>query len=296
MPSSACSRPHPTPPSFPTRRSSDLQILLRSRHQVQPELMQGIRVHVDPVLRAQKKFEQVPSDGEVADRLGEQMASQVLAEFLKGPQRSEEHTSELQSHHDLVCRLLLAPAPTPLHPLSLHDALPISRFSCDRVTRCSPNSCRASASMSIPCCVRRRNSNRSRPMAKSPTASASRWPLRCSPNSSRARRDRKSTRLNSSHITISYAVFCLLPPPPHSTLFPYTTLFRSPDSPAIASPGAARTHAGHPRPCRSRAACAEEIRTGPVRWRSRRPPRRADGLSGARRIPQGPAEIGRAHV
>src|SRR5471032_3318523 len=75
--------------------------------------------------------------------------------------------------------------------------------------------------------------------------------------------DRKSTRLNSSHITISYAVFCLKkkhgllgemreeivwlfghPPirtmsfiamvffflmirrPPRSTLFPYTTLFR----------------------------------------------------------------------
>src|SRR5437879_6574706 len=40
--------------------------------------------------------------------------------------------------------------------------------------------------------------------------------------------DRKSTRLNSSHRCISYAVFCLLPPPPSSTLFPYTTLFRSP--------------------------------------------------------------------
>src|SRR5437667_391111 len=39
--------------------------------------------------------------------------------------------------------------------------------------------------------------------------------------------DRKSTRLNSSHITISYAVFCLLRRPPRSTLFPYTTLFRS---------------------------------------------------------------------
>src|ERR1039457_3006905 len=79
--------------------------------------------------------------------------------------------------------------------------------------------------------------------------------------------DRKSTRLNSSHLVISYAVFCLknnarsvghlllscfgpitgpreyrailrtfrLPPhfflmirrPPRSTLFPYTTLFRS---------------------------------------------------------------------
>src|SRR5437762_3016312 len=40
-------------------------------------------------------------------------------------------------------------------------------------------------------------------------------------------RDRKSTRLNSSHRCISYAVFCLLRPLHASTLFPYTTLFRS---------------------------------------------------------------------
>src|SRR5699024_3394106 len=60
--------------------------------------------------------------------------------------------------------------------------------------------------------------------------------------------DRKSTRLNSSHVSISYAVFCLkkkkavyftcllsfldlllsfILPPLISTLFPYTTLFRS---------------------------------------------------------------------
>src|SRR5437762_1207537 len=39
--------------------------------------------------------------------------------------------------------------------------------------------------------------------------------------------DRKSTRLNSSHRCISYAVFCLIPLLPISTLFPYTTLFRS---------------------------------------------------------------------
>src|SRR5947209_2626918 len=39
--------------------------------------------------------------------------------------------------------------------------------------------------------------------------------------------DRKSTRLNSSHANISYAVFCLTPLTPISTLFPYTTLFRS---------------------------------------------------------------------
>src|SRR5690349_19439476 len=41
------------------------------------------------------------------------------------------------------------------------------------------------------------------------------------------RGDRKSTRLNSSHVEISYAVFCLTPRPPTPTLFPYTTLFRS---------------------------------------------------------------------
>src|SRR5437879_677493 len=39
--------------------------------------------------------------------------------------------------------------------------------------------------------------------------------------------DRKSTRLNSSHRCISYAVFCLTLRPPRSSLFPYTTLFRS---------------------------------------------------------------------
>src|SRR5947209_2810593 len=39
--------------------------------------------------------------------------------------------------------------------------------------------------------------------------------------------DRKSTRLNSSHANISYAVFCLNRRPHTLTLFPYTTLFRS---------------------------------------------------------------------
>src|SRR5207247_1374960 len=39
--------------------------------------------------------------------------------------------------------------------------------------------------------------------------------------------DRKSTRLNSSHEWISYAVFCLLLRPPAPPPFPYTTLFRS---------------------------------------------------------------------
>src|SRR5882757_4254684 len=144
------------------------------------------------------------------------------------PGRSEEHTSELQSRQYLVCRLLLekkkkhdaaqaggagqilavtpehnagvvvhgvvhvrgrdigelAPlaalvciifffndtATTEIYTLSLHDALPICRTS------------------------RRCRVKRSR----------FRTPWVCS-----TRRDRKSTRLNSSHANISYAVFCL---------------------------------------------------------------------------------------
>src|SRR3954466_15859628 len=146
--------------------------------------------------------------------------------------RSEEHTSELQSHDNLVCRLLLekktttrrdrahagvaltgrpgahasraqpsarrstrpragsvrplartvAPfffffndtAPTEISPLSLHDALPI----------CQPAS-----------------TGLLRPRAASATASAA-----CC---GEVTADRKSTRLNSSHTIISYAVFCL---------------------------------------------------------------------------------------
>src|SRR5574337_442407 len=42
-----------------------------------------------------------------------------------------------------------------------------------------------------------------------------------------SRRDRKSTRLNSSHHSNSYEVFLMIRQPPISTLFPYTTLFRS---------------------------------------------------------------------
>src|SRR5437016_2728315 len=39
--------------------------------------------------------------------------------------RSEEHTSELQSLTNLVCRLLLDAPSTEIYTLSLHDALPI---------------------------------------------------------------------------------------------------------------------------------------------------------------------------
>src|SRR5699024_351019 len=40
-------------------------------------------------------------------------------------------------------------------------------------------------------------------------------------------KDRKSTRLNSSHVSISYVVFCLSCLLSQAKNFPYTTLFRS---------------------------------------------------------------------
>src|SRR5262245_63066813 len=64
-------------------------------------------------------------------------------------------------------------ATTEIYTLSLHDALPI--LSCTRRSE-------TSASRSSPICIMQKCS----------------W-----------ERDRKSTRLNSSHLGISYAVFCL---------------------------------------------------------------------------------------
>src|SRR5690606_41352156 len=72
-------------------------------------------------------------------------------------------------------------ATTVIYTLSLHDALPIWTGACGpaRTTGCWPT--------------------------------CARGPWRPSRGSRRARRlpDRKSTRLNSSHVKISYAVFCL---------------------------------------------------------------------------------------
>src|SRR5215217_8624930 len=66
-------------------------------------------------------------------------------------------------------------ATTEIYPLSLHDALPISRRRRARIDA-----------------GRRSGLPPARPLQRS-----------------RAQRDRKSTRLNSSHANISYAVFCL---------------------------------------------------------------------------------------
>src|SRR2546422_8428960 len=86
------------------------------------------------------------------------------------------------------------PAPTEIYTLSLHDALPISghRSMGEVSTEAAEQSlCRTShiRTCTLRSCVRVRR----------------RWILR----RRSVRRDRKSTRLNSSHGYISYAVFCL---------------------------------------------------------------------------------------
>src|SRR5206468_11735154 len=92
------------------------------------------------------------------------------------------------------------PAPPELSTLSLHDALPISAPRYDRRSEGLDRHGRSwRSSARRPCTTRRRlgldrtNKDRAR------QTESSRPP----------RRDRKSTRLNSSHDQISYAVFCL---------------------------------------------------------------------------------------
>src|SRR5437879_212729 len=227
MPSSACSSSHVAPLSFPTRRSSDLLRQAGARAVTRGRTAVPAR-HVGHRRRDSRGRGRALRPGR---------ATTVVCGVRTPPardqhdgdchRRSEEHTSELQSPMYLVCRLLLAPPHTSLHSLSLHDALPIyfgkqvleplpedeqqfllDTSVTDAVTRevavalCGQDGQRLWSAVSA----------RHLP-ATSTTATAI--------------VDRKSTRLNSSHRCISYAVFCLLLLTRRSTLFPYTTLFRS---------------------------------------------------------------------
>src|SRR5438874_8929971 len=83
---SYCSCHHPDLHSFPTRRSSDLEADLAPL--------------VDD--------EDAGRDVRLVERAVDQREGEVRdARLLEQALRSEEHTSELQSRRDLVCRLLL---------------------------------------------------------------------------------------------------------------------------------------------------------------------------------------------
>src|SRR5206468_12133441 len=98
-----------------------------------------------------------------------------------------------------------APAPTETHTLSLHDALPISsserarRFSRRERRRTAKIAAESVAATADPISMPSRVLRPKISFAASPARTA----VRAVPT------DRKSTRLNSSHDQISYAVFCL---------------------------------------------------------------------------------------
>src|SRR5471032_1730676 len=141
--------------------------------------------------------------------------------------RSEEHTSELQSHHDLVCRLLLEKKKDRHHLQALkidsrkdveavhadfqcathffagladageHDAVSLAAIGFFFNDTATTEIYTLSLHDALPIWAAPQSSLRHSPS----TASVASAPV--------GNLDRKSTRLNSSHITISYAVFCL---------------------------------------------------------------------------------------
>src|SRR4051812_50005678 len=85
---------------FPTRRSSDLAGILAYSSNV-GTIRIGDKLGKDKIYEYQQKFGLGRATGEGMPGLLLVLVDLVLAE------RSEEHTSELQSHVNLVCRLLL---------------------------------------------------------------------------------------------------------------------------------------------------------------------------------------------
>src|SRR5438105_1146861 len=175
MPSSAL---HRDLPSFPTRRSSDLQ---RERAagldaSLGEHVPHGFHLGADGRERALVDQIAVVVDQACAMR-GRQLAPGARHRLEAARGRSEEHTSELQSRVDLVCRLLLS---TEIYPLSLHDALPIC--SASGLPGSMPRSasmCRT-ASTSVPMAASARSSTRL-PLSstrRAPCAAASWRPAR----------------------------------------------------------------------------------------------------------------------
>src|SRR5450432_3424473 len=112
--------------------------------------------------------------GLVNEALGRDSADAWLAKLKAvGVLRSEEHTSELQSRSDLVCRLLLEKTNRTACPTNV------------RLTDLSASCTRAPETVAAP-----------------------------------------SSRLRPPNSSLPSLLFLMIRPPPRSTLFPYTTLFR----------------------------------------------------------------------
>src|SRR5215469_1986941 len=137
-----------------------------------------------------------------------------------GAARSEEHTSELQSRRELVCRLLLEKKKLRSLRTALHGTVTLNTAP-TALSRRSGALCAFDALVllvSLLFFLMLRRPPRSTLFPYTTLFRSRRRPRlsgggprdrRGPPHLSDARRDRKSTRLNSSPVEISYAVFCL---------------------------------------------------------------------------------------
>src|SRR5207249_9878257 len=97
----------PTPLSFPTRRSSDLDIWV-DLNSINPVAKERLGFPTQKPLALMERVisaSSAPGDIVLDPFCG--CGTTLVAAQQLGRQRSEEHTSELQSRFDIVCRLLL---------------------------------------------------------------------------------------------------------------------------------------------------------------------------------------------
>src|SRR5690606_41676892 len=98
-----CPRGPPGPPSFPPRRSSDLvrtiRPVVRDADVERLPLLDGGDECPDRLLERRRQVRTVAVED--VDVVGAEITQAVIE------RRSEEHTSELHSRENLVCRLLL---------------------------------------------------------------------------------------------------------------------------------------------------------------------------------------------
>src|SRR5437762_1116971 len=254
MPSSAC---HCYPPgfhSFPTRRSSDLRPVRRLLRALDAVAAKPGQRSVRLGARAERAQVRLAGRARRLTAPGRRTRRQAPVAGWAGRDRSEEHTSELQSPMYHECRLLLVTATPQASTLSLHDALPI----CALFAGCCAHSMlslRSPASAAFGLVLALRAHKLGWPVARGGSQRlADALVAKLQSLGGRVETDRKSTRLNSSHRCITNAVFCLSLLPPRLPLFPYTTLFRSaPCSPAVARTRCCRCEA---RPARRSAWCS----------------------------------------
>src|SRR5439155_16669812 len=105
--------------------------------------------------------------------------------------------SSTTSNINTYCFFSTATAPTAIYTLSLHDALPISAL--------NPASSRLVTNSERPFLINTDRTWRCRTWNRLSRS----IPTTRKTSADLIKKDRKSTRLNSSHVAISYAVFCL---------------------------------------------------------------------------------------